>query len=138
MGHHHTAAAPHHPKTILLADDQPTLIAVTRNYLESLGFQVITACDGQEAIHQAFTHRPDLIIMDVRMPVLDGLSAIRQIRESPDPQIRAVPIISLSGLSGIADKEKCLAAGATFYLNKPFGVREIDRIIADYLQPPAN
>lgn len=122
--------------TILIADDQPALIAVTRNYLESAGFQVITARDGSEAIHQACTLQPDLILMDVRMPVVDGLSAIRQIRASADPKTRGIAIVSLSGHASAADKEKCLAAGATAYLNKPFGVRDLDRIIADHIGQP--
>ncbi len=121
--------------TILIADDQPALIAVTRNYLESLGFEVITARDGSEAIQQACTLQPDLILMDVRMPVVDGLSAIRQIRASTDPKTRDIAIVSLSGHASASDKEKCLAAGATAYLNKPFGVRELDRIIAEHIRP---
>lgn len=123
--------------TILIADDQPSLVAVTRNYLECVGFQVITARDGSEAIRLACTLQPDLILMDVRMPVVDGLNAIRQIRASTDPKTRDIAIISLSGHSSASDKEKCLAAGATAYLNKPFGVRELDRIIADHLRPDA-
>lgn len=124
--------------TILIADDQPALIAVTRNYLESVGFQVITARDGSEAIHQACTLQPDLILMDVRMPGVDGLNAIRQIRASADPKTRDIAIVSLSGHASAADKEKCLAAGATGYLNKPFGVRDLDRIIADHIRRPRN
>jgi len=124
--------------TILIADDQPALLTVTRNYLESLGFDVITARDGSEAVQQACTLQPDLILMDVRMPVVDGLSAIRQIRASTDPKTRDIAIVSLSGHASAADKEKCLAAGATAYLNKPFGVRELDRIIADHIRPDHN
>ena len=123
---------------ILIADDQPALIAVTRNYLESLGFQVFTAQDGSEAVQQACTLQPDLILMDVRMPVVDGLNAIRQIRAATDPKTRDIAIVSLSGHASTADKEKCLAAGATAYLNKPFGVRELDRIIADHIRPGHN
>lgn len=124
--------------TILIADDQPALLTVTRNYFESLGFHVITARDGSEAVQQACTLQPDLILMDVRMPVVDGLTAIRQIRAATDPKAPAIPIVSLSGHAGGADKEKCLAAGATAYLTKPFGIRELDRIIADYLRPVHN
>lgn len=123
---------------ILIADDQPALIAVTRNYFESLGFEVETAQDGSEAVSRASTLLPDLILMDVRMPVVDGLSAIRQIRSSPDPQTRAIAIVSLSGLATASDKEKCLAAGASAYLNKPFGIRELDRIISEFLSPAAS
>lgn len=124
--------------TILIADDQPALLTVTRNYLESLGFNVITARDGNEAVQQACTLQPDLILMDVRMPVLDGLAAIRQIRASADPKTRNIAIVSLSGHVSAADKEKCLAAGATGYLNKPFGVRELDRVIADHIRTDRN
>lgn len=123
---------------ILIADDQPALIAVTRNYFESLGFEVVTAQDGGEAVNQACALQPDLILMDVRMPVVDGLSAIRQIRSSPDPRTRGVAIVSLSGHATTADKEKCLAAGASGYLNKPFGIRELDRIISEFLRPAAS
>lgn len=129
------APASTHQPTILIADDQPALLTVTRNYLESLGFEVITARDGAEAVQQAMTLQPDLILMDVRMPVVDGLTAIRQIRASTDPKTRAITIVSLSGHASAADKEKCLAAGATAYLTKPFGVRELDRLIVDYLRP---
>ena len=132
------APAPSQSATILIADDQPALITVTRNYLESLGFNVITARDGSEAVQRAVTLQPDLILMDVRMPVVDGLSAIRQIRASTDPKTRDIAIVSLSGHAGAADQEKCLAAGATAYLSKPFGVRELDRIIADYVRPRGN
>jgi CheY-like chemotaxis protein len=124
--------------TILIADDQPALLTVTRNYLESLGFDVITARDGNEAVQQACTLQPDLILMDVRMPVVDGLNAIRQIRASTDPKTRDIAIVSLSGHASAADKEKCLAAGATAYLNKPFGVRELDRIIAEHIRQDRN
>lgn len=132
------APAPSHQPTILIADDQPSLLTVTRNYLESLGFNVITARDGSEAVHQALTFQPDLILMDVRMPVVDGLNAIRQIRASTDPKTRGITIVSLSGHASASDKEKCLAAGATDYVNKPFGVRELDRLIADYIRPQSD
>lgn len=135
VSHEAPLPAPSRQPIILIADDQPALIAVTRNYLESVGFQVFTARDGSEAIQQACTLQPDLILMDVRMPVVDGLSAIRQIRASADPKTRDIAIVSLSGHSSAADKEKCLAAGATAYLNKPFGVRELDRIIAEHIRP---
>lgn len=123
---------------ILIADDQPALIAVTRNYFESLGFEVETAQDGSEAVSQACTLKPDLILMDVRMPVVDGLSAIREIRSSADPRTRDIAIVSLSGHATASDKERCLAAGASAYLNKPFGIRELDRIISEFLRPAAS
>lgn len=122
---------------ILLADDQPTLVSVTTHYLENLGFEVHNARDGQEAVLQARRLQPDLILMDVRMPVLEGPQAIQAIRSSDDPHLRAVPIISLSGQPGPADRERCLAAGATAHLSKPFGVKELDAAIRQFLSPPA-
>lgn len=132
-----SAAAPlDRAPVILLADDQPTLLSVTTHYLESLGFEVHTARDGQEAIRQATALKPDLILMDVRMPVLDGPQAIRTLRASEDPVIRAVPIISVSGQSGPADKERCLTAGASSHLSKPFGVKQLDQAIRQFVTPP--
>ncbi len=122
-------------KTILLADDQPALVSVVCHYLESLGLHVIVAHDGLQAVQQVLSHRPLLVLMDVRMPVLDGLEAIRQIRASTDPVIRSTPIISLSGLAASAEKEKCLAAGATAYLSKPFGVKELDWVVSEFVKP---
>lgn len=123
---------------ILIADDQTALVNVACAYLESLGFQVATARDGQEAVNLARKLLPDLIFMDVCMPILDGLSAIRQIRAAPDSKLHTIPIICLSGGAGTADREKCAAAGATAFLGKPFGIREIDRVIQDHLQPAAS
>jgi CheY-like chemotaxis protein len=122
-----------HPQVILIADDQTAFVSVTSGYLESLGFQVASACDGEEAVRLTSTLLPDLIFMDVCMPVLDGLSAIREIRASKSPKLQTIPIISLSGGTSAADREKCLAAGATSYLGKPFGIREIDNILHEFL-----
>lgn len=121
---------------ILLADDQPALSAITRDYLESIGMRVDVAFDGQEALQKATALLPDLIMMDVQMPVMDGLEAIRQIRQSSEPRLREVPIICLSGLAVAGDMEKCLAAGATSYLAKPFGVQQLQRAIRSFLPLP--
>lgn len=125
------------PRTILIADDQQALVTVVSSYLENVGFNIIVAHDGLEAVQLAASHRPDLIMMDVRMPVMDGLAAIREIRASSDPQVRDITIISLSGIVHAADRQECMDAGASDYLNKPFGIRELDRIINDYLRPKA-
>ena len=121
---------------VLLADDQPALSAITRDYLESVGLRVEVAFDGQEAVHKTFQLRPDLIMMDVQMPVMDGLEAIRLIRQCSDPRLAQVPIISLSGLAVAGDMEKCLSAGATAYLAKPFGVQQLHRAIRSLIAIP--
>lgn len=121
---------------ILVADDQPTLVTVTTHYLENLGFEVHAARDGQEAIEKVRTLKPDLVLMDVRMPVLEGPQAIQIIRASEDPAVRAIPIISLSGQPGPADHDRCMAAGASAHLSKPFGVKELDAAIRRFVTPP--
>lgn len=121
---------------ILLADDQPMLLAVTGNYLESRGFRVETARDGMEAVDKALTLRPDLIIMDVLMPVLDGPQAVIKIRSSPHSSEKRVPIICASGMQAVGDKEKCLAAGADGYLSKPYVIKDIDKLLSEYLNVP--
>lgn len=121
---------------ILLADDQPTLVSVTTHYLENLGFEVHAARDGQEAVLMTHKLKPDLILMDVRMPVLEGPQAIQAIRASDDPHLHTVPIISLSGQPGPADRERCRAAGATAHLSKPFGIKELDAAIRQFVTPP--
>ncbi|MGV3664068.1 MAG: hybrid sensor histidine kinase/response regulator [Prosthecobacter sp.] len=121
---------------ILLADDQPSLVTVTTHYLENLGFQVHAARDGQEAIEKVRTLKPDLVLMDVRMPVLEGPQAIQAIRASEDPALRAIPIISLSGQPGPVDHDRCMAAGASAHLSKPFGVKELDAAIRRFVTAP--
>lgn len=121
---------------ILLADDQPTLVTVTTHFLENMGFEVHSARDGQEAVERVRALKPDLVLMDVRMPVLEGPQAIQAIRTDGDAAIRAVPIISLSGQPGPVDQERCLAAGANMHLSKPFGVKELDAAIRKFVTPP--
>lgn len=121
---------------VLLADDQPALSSITRDYLESIGLRVEVAYDGQEAVTKTLALQPDLIMMDVQMPVMDGLEAIRQIRQSSVPRIAQVPIISLSGLAIAGDMEKCISAGATAYLAKPFGVQQLQRAIREFIALP--
>lgn len=121
---------------ILLADDQPTLVTVTTHYLENMGFEVHSARDGQEAVERVRALKPDLVLMDVRMPVLEGPQAIQAIRADEDPAIRAIPVISLSGQPGPADQERCLAAGASAHLSKPFGVKELDAMIRRFVTAP--
>lgn len=130
------AAAATLPPLILLADDQPTLLTVTTHYLEAIGLRVETARDGQEAVLLAHKHKPDLILMDVRMPVLEGPVAIQTIRGSTDPKVRNVPIISLSGQHGSIDRDRCLAAGANAHLNKPFSITQLDPAIRQFVTPP--
>ncbi|QQE67410.1 multi-sensor hybrid histidine kinase (plasmid) [Leptolyngbya sp. BL0902] len=116
---------------ILLAEDNEANISTTRSYLEAKGYRLIIARNGLEAINLATTAQPDLILMDIQMPRLDGLEAIRQIRQHP--ALATVPIIAITALAMPADQERCLAAGANHYLSKPIRLKQLAQVIPTFL-----
>ena len=121
------------PPLLLLADDEAVLRNITHDYLESIGYRVIAAVDGKEAAELAAREHPDLIIMDVLMPIMDGIEAMQKIRGSADARLAVTPIISMSGLAVPADRERCLKAGASTCLVKPFGIKQLEQAIHDCL-----
>ena len=121
---------------ILLADDNPSNIETFSNYLVSRGYRLIFATNGQEAIDMIIDQNPDLVLMDIQMPVLDGISAIAQIRANPN--ISHVPIVALTALAMEGDREKCLAVGANEYLTKPVKLSYLVKIIQQQLQKKRN
>ena len=113
-------------KRILVVDDEPRMIKFVQYNLELDGFQVISASNGLEAIEKAKLELPDLVIMDVMMPQMDGFEALRLIREVSD-----VPVIMLTVKDEEDDKHLAFSAGADDYLTKPFSPRELgDRVKA--------
>ncbi|MEG3439915.1 PAS domain S-box protein [Pannus brasiliensis CCIBt3594] len=108
---------------ILLAEDNDANIMTLSGYLQARGYRLILAKNGAEAVALARSETPDLILMDVQMPEMDGLEAIRQIRGQGDPI--DPPIIALTALAMPADRENCLNAGATDYLGKPIKLKEL-------------
>jgi len=113
-----------HIPRIMVVDDDLSIRNFIRVNLEARSYQVFTAPDGEEAIRIAEKEKPDLVILDIVMPGLDGFAVCRKIREWS-----AVPVIMLSAREGENDKEKCAACGATDYLTKPFVLRELlDRV----------
>ncbi|MGD1904776.1 MAG: ATP-binding protein [Leptolyngbyaceae cyanobacterium] len=119
------APAPQSPAgpLILLAEDNPDNIDVMQGYLAAKGYEVIIAKDGQAAVATAQAQVPDLILMDIQMPVMDGLEAIATIRR--DETLKQVPIIALTALAMKGDQERCLAAGADDYLAKPVKLKQL-------------
>lgn len=107
-------------KTILVADDEPTLVATLKYNLERESYGVITAADGESALAAARAHRPDLILLDLMMPGLNGLEVCRIIRRETH-----VPILILTARGAEADKVAGLEIGADDYVTKPFSVREL-------------
>jgi signal transduction histidine kinase/ActR/RegA family two-component response regulator len=103
--------------TVLVAEDNPLNLEITRLFLESMGLGVVTAADGAEAIAQNAAARPDLILMDCEMPGIDGLEATRRIRA--DETLGHVPIIALTAHAMPEDRQACLDAGMDDHLSKP-------------------
>ncbi len=119
------------PPLILLAEDNPANVATISAYLQARGYRLITANDGQVALDLAISYQPDLILMDVQMPGMDGLEAIKQIRQR-EP-ICHIPIIVLTALVMEGDRERCLATGANYYLGKPIKLKQLDASIKELL-----
>jgi DNA-binding response OmpR family regulator len=105
---------------ILVVDDETKITDVLRLYLERDGFQVATAASGKQAIERTSTYRPDLIILDLNLPDIDGLEVCRSIRKDSN-----VPVIMLTGRGEEVDKIVGLELGADDYVTKPFSAREI-------------
>jgi len=107
-------------KTILVVDDELKITRLLRDYLQQAGFRVVTASDGPGALASARTERPDLIVLDLGLPGLDGLDVTRTLRKSSD-----VPIIMLTARAEEADRIVGLELGADDYLVKPFSPKEL-------------
>lgn len=110
--------------TILLVDDEPDLVWAVRHSLIRSGFEVFTAGDGQEALDVARRYNPTLVILDIIMPILDGLEVCRRIRQ--DPSISATPILFLTARKTIEDRVIGLQEGGDDYLIKPFDLKELN------------
>lgn len=107
-------------KTILVVDDELKITRLLRDYLQQAGFRVVTSSDGPGALTSARTERPDLIVLDLGLPGLDGLDVTRTLRKSSD-----VPIIMLTARAEEADRIVGLELGADDYLVKPFSPKEL-------------
>ena len=113
--------------TILIADDFDDTRLLLRTWLERKGYRVIEAENGKEAVAVAESNRPDLIIMDVEMPELDGLSATRRIRALPG--FERVPIIAVSAYGASQFRDAALTAGCNEYVSTPFEPDELEQLI---------
>ncbi|MEM1253456.1 MAG: CHASE2 domain-containing protein [Cyanobacteria bacterium P01_H01_bin.21] len=109
--------------TILLVEDDPDNITVLNSYLTAKGYCVRVANDGYQAISAVLANVPDLILMDIQMPRMDGLEAMQRIRR--EPTLTKVPIIALTALAMQGDRDRCLAAGANEYLSKPVNLGQL-------------
>ena len=118
-------------KRILVVEDQEDLRGVLRTLLTGSGYAMLEAVDGETGVARAKSDRPDLILMDIQMPVLDGYEATRRIKADPD--LKATPVIAVSSFAMKGDEEKARAAGCDHYVTKPYSPMQLLRVIRGYL-----
>jgi two-component system, cell cycle response regulator DivK len=126
------------PATILVAEDNDDNLLVMKLLLELRGYRVVVAANGHEALEVAERERPDLILLDLRMPQLNGLAAARYLRQHQQPYLQRVPIIALSAYDPAQHRGVALAAGCNEYVAKPINYDRLEQLIKDLLRdvPP--
>ncbi|RPJ20864.1 MAG: response regulator, partial [Chloroflexi bacterium] len=117
---------------VLLAEDNMANIITIGDYLQSNGYQIVVAHDGSEAITKAEEISPNIILMDIQMPIVNGLEAIDRLRA--DPRFGSTPIIALTALAMPGDRERCLEAGANEYMSKPISLKMLRQKIEGFLE----
>ena len=118
-------------KRILIIEDQEDNRAILRDLLSAVGYELIEAVNGAEGIAKAEAEKPDLILMDIQMPLIDGYDATRRIKANPD--LKAIPIIAVTSYALSGDEAKTRAAGCDGYIAKPYDPREMLRLIRKFL-----
>ena len=118
---------------ILLAEDNELLRNLTVRILVNYKFQVVAVENGQQAVEELRKRKFDLILMDGQMPVKDGYSATKEIRNDPDSAIASIPIIALTASAFQGDQQRCFAAGMSHYISKPVRARDLERAIWEQL-----
>jgi CheY-like chemotaxis protein len=120
--------------TILVAEDNPVNCELLRELLEARGYSVIEAPDGQEALRMIEQSHPDIVLLDIGMPVLDGFAVIRKIRENPS--LATLPVLAITAYAMRGDRERVMNAGFDGYLSKPINPRDVSNEIERLLQRP--
>ena len=111
------------PPKILVVDDDRNLLKLFKYVLEKDGFAVITAMDGESGLKLALAERPDLVMLDLKMPKLDGIEVLRKLKA--DPLTAAIPVVMITASAQKADAERALREGAVGYIIKPFRIAEL-------------
>ncbi len=118
---------------LLIAEDNDTIVQTYSEYLQAIGYRVIVAHNGIEAVEKTLETRPNLVLMDIQMPQMDGLEAINRIRA--DQEVAHIPIIALTALAMPGDRQRCFDAGANGYLSKPVSLVDLTTTIRGLLAP---
>jgi two-component system cell cycle response regulator DivK len=116
---------------VLIVEDQADNRAILRDLLSHAGYDLIEATNGEEGVALAESKRPDLILMDVQLPIMDGYEATRRIKSNPT--LRSIPIIAVTSYALSDDEAKARAAGCDAYVAKPFSPRQLLAKIRKYL-----
>ncbi len=119
-------------KRILIAEDNLVNRELIREILSDGEYEVIEACDGQQALQKIEEVTPDLVLLDIQMPVLDGYQVVRRIRDNP--QSTALRVIALTAYAMEGDRDRALAAGFDDYLTKPIDLKMLTRKIEQFLE----
>jgi len=119
------------PEKILIVEDNPQNMRVVQLALRPHGYALLQATDGEEALEIATRHEPDLIIMDIQLPKMNGLEVTRRLRQMP--AFKYMPIIAVTAYAMKGDEKKTMEAGCNAYLTKPVNTRELPKIVADLL-----
>ncbi len=118
-------------KRILMVEDTEDNRQIMRDLMASAGYELLEAVNGAEGVAMAAREKPDLILMDIQLPVMDGYEASRRIKA--DPQLRHIPIIAVTSYALSGDEAKTLAAGCNGYVAKPFSPRSLLAKIREFL-----
>lgn len=118
-------------KRILYVEDNPENRLFVRRVLESMGYELLEAFTGLEGIDMAQAEQPDLILMDIGLPGMDGLEVTRQLKQLP--AVQDIPVVALTANAMRGDRERCLAAGCDGYLQKPIGVIDLRTQVTQFL-----
>ncbi|MBA2378668.1 MAG: response regulator [Blastocatellia bacterium] len=129
--HEEAQSVPTASKRILVVDDSPTIRKLISGKLEKAGHEVLVSADGVEAIEMLKNLTPDLILLDITMPRLDGYQVCKQIRANETT--KDVPVVMISGKDGFFDKVRGRMAGSSGYITKPFGPETLMKAVETYL-----
>ena len=119
-------------KKILIVEDDLDMIDLLQSQVEALGYDSIVADNGKQAVDMATSQLPHLILMDIMLPVMDGLDATRQIRQNP--KTSSIPILAVTAMTTLKDEEDCFQSGCDDYLSKPFTLAQLCYRIERLLQ----
>ena len=122
-----------HPKTILIAEDSSVILNLTRKILELQKYKIVLAKNGGEVLKQLESNAVDCVLMDINIPVKDGMQCTREIRAHADPKINSLPIIAITGNANNYSMDQFREAGVTDYLPKPLDFDALVRVVKQYV-----